>query len=230
MKKLIALLAMLLMLGTALAEGADTPALPVKTLAREKASVTMENAMAAAQKLMAETPSAFAIRTELVELADGTAAWVVTTFDTSDMLRAWTALLDASDGHVIRSETTAVGFLGETYADWTAQKGPHALWSMEDKQLYDALYAMLPSYGLPVQGDMSADEALTKALAALGLDSAGGYSVGYGYISGGEGYNGVWEICLVIDGQVDCQVNLDAVSGEIYYLVQNQQEPDGANG
>lgn len=230
MKKLIALWAMLLMFGTAFAEGADAPALPVKTLARENAAVTMEAAMTAAQRQMAKAPTAFEMRTELVELADGTSAWVVTTFDTADVLRAWTVLLDAGDGHVLRAEETENGFFGETYADWTAQKGIHALWSMEDKQLYDALYAMLPSYGLPQQGDMSAEAALAKALAALGLDSADGYSVGYGYLMGGEGYNGVWEISLIVDGTVDCQVNLDAVSGEICYLMWNQQASDDANG
>lgn len=230
MKKLMAWLTILLMLACAAHAEANAPALPVKTLARENATVTMESAMTAAQKLMADAPKAFEMRTELVALADGTAAWVVTTFDMEDVLRAWTALIDAADGSIIRSEATAVGFFGETYGDWTAQKGCHALWSLEDKQLYDHLYAMLPSYGLPEQGDMSAEEALAKALTALGLESAGGYSVGYGYITGGDGYHGVWQVSLVIDGQVDCQVNLDAVTGEIYYLVQNQQEPDGANG
>lgn len=230
MKKLMVLLTLLLLTCTALAEGADTPALPVKTLERERASVTMEMAMTAAQKLMTQKPAAFEMRIELVELADGTSAWAVTTFDTADVLRAWTALLDAGDGHVLRAEETENGFFGQTYADWTAQKGCHALWTLEDKQLYDHLYALLPSYGAPVQGDMSAETALAKALGALGLESTGGYSVGYGYLMGGEGYNGVWEISLVIDGAVDCQVNLDAVTGEIYYLVWNQQESDEANG
>lgn len=230
MKKLMAWLTMLLMTAAAALAEANAPALPVKTLERTAASVTMESAMAAAQQLMTDAPTAFEMRTELVELADGTAAWVVTTFDMVDVLRAWTALIDAADGSIIRSEATATGFFGETYADWTAQKDIHALWSLEDKQLYDHLYAMLPSYGLPEQGDMSAEAALAKALTALGLDSAGGYSVGYGYISGGDGYHGVWQVSLVIDGQVDAQANLDAVTGEIYYLVRDQQEPDGANG
>lgn len=230
MKKLIALLMVLMLFGMALAEEANPPALPVKTLAQEQPTMTMEAAMTAAQKLMTDAPEAFEMRTELVELSDGTAAWVVTTFDAADVLRAWTALLNAADGQVIRSEMTVQGFFTQTYAEWTAQKGPHALWSLEEKQLYDHLYATLPSYGLPEEGDMSAEEALTTALAALGLDSTGGYSVGYGYLMGGEGYHGVWEISLVIDGQLDCQVNLDAVTGDIYYLVQNQQEPDGANG
>lgn len=228
MKKLIAFLVLLMMIcTTACAEG---PALPAKTLEREKAGITMENAMAEAQKLITEAPKAFEIRTELVELSDGTVAWVVTTFDTEDVLRAWTALLDAGDGHVLRSEKTENGFFGETYLSWREAKGPHALWTLEDKQLYDHLYALLPSYGLPAEGDMSAEKALAKAMDALGLDTQGGYSVGYGYLMGGEGYNGVWEISLVIDGELDCQVNLDAVTGEVYYLVQDQQEPDGANG
>ena len=73
-------------------------------------------------------------------------------------------------------------------------------------------------------------DALAKALAALGLDGTGGYEVGYGYLVGGEGYNGVWEISLVIDGQVGCQVNLDAVTGEVYYLDMYMVEADEANG
>lgn len=229
-KKLLTLLVMLLLTCTAFAEGADTPALPVKTLPREHATVTMEAAMTAAQRLMTEAPTTFAMRTELVELADGTSAWVVTTFDTADVLHAWTVMLDAGDGHVLREEETELGFFGETYADWTAQRELHALWSLEDKQLYDRLYALLPSYGLPQPGDMSAETALAKALTALRLDSTGGYSVGYGYLMGGEDCNGVWEISLVIDGVLDCQVNLDAVSGEIYYLMRNQQASDDANG
>ena len=94
---------------------------------------------------------------------------------------------------------------------------------MEDKQLYDALYAVLPSYGLPMSTDMTQEAALSRALFVLGLPASEGYEVGYGFLAGGEGYNGVWEICLVQQGRVAYRVNLDAVTGEVYYM-----EPDEA--
>lgn len=228
MKKLMALLVLLMLCGAACAEAPEV--LPVGTLARETADISMEAAMAAAQARIADAPKSFELRAELVALSDSTSAWVVTTFDTADVLHAWTVMLDAGDGHVLREEKTEWGFFEETYQSWEAQKGPHALWTMEDKQLYDRLYTLLSGYGQPVEGDMSADKALARALDALGLDKADGYSVGYGYLMGGEDCNGVWEISLVIDGELACQVNLDAVTGEIYYLIQNQQAADDANG
>jgi hypothetical protein len=84
---------------------------------------------------------------------------------------------------------------------------------------------MMPAYGLPQVGDMSKEAVLTKALFVLGLQSADEYQVGYGYLMGGEGYNGVWEITLVKNGQVAYRVNLDAITGDVYYM-----EPDESNG
>lgn len=234
MKKLIVMLLVLLLWMPAFAEEAQRPALPVKIIGQEAAVVSMTEAVATAHQFIDMTllsgKRAEFFHAELVELADGKLAWVVTTFDTSNLMYAWTAMVDAANGDVLYIEASNDGYLPYVLEAWTEAKGPQALWSLEDKQLYDALYALMPAYGLPMPGDLSAEVALKKALAALGMDDAGGYSVGYGYLMGGEGYNGVWEIYLVVDGQVDCQVNLDAVTGEVYYLERNQVEPDGANG
>lgn len=229
MKKLFCMLLALLMYAPAMAE---TPAaLPVRILEHEEVTVPMSEAMTKAQQLVhPDIQTDKVVRATPVELSDGKKAWVVTTFDIARLIYAWTTLVDAENGDVLYTEVSDEGYLVSVLEAWTEQKGPHALWSMDDKQLYDALYAMLPSYGLPMPGDLSAEDALTKALAALGMDDAAGYDVGYGYLMGGEGYNGVWEICLVIDDQVIYRVNLDAVNGEVYYMETNLQDADEANG
>ena len=230
MKKLMMLILALMLCAPAMAE-TPSAVLPVKILEHEEVKVTMNEAMATAQQIVhQDIQTDKIVRATLVELADGRSVWVVTIFDITHLTYAWYATVDASTGDVLEMGVSDDGFFSNIFNAWTEQKGPHALWSLEDKQLYDALYAMTPAYGLPMSGDLSAEDALKKALAALGMDDAGGYSVGYGYLMGGEGYNGVWEICLVVDGQVDCRVNLDAVTGEVYYLETNLQEPDEANG
>lgn len=231
MKKLMMLALTLMLCVFCCGQGmAESAVLPVKLLEQTEGGITMEEAMTLAQCAAGSLPAQHAVRAELAELSDGRAVWIVTTFDTAGLQTAYLAMMDAATGDLLDTETADGGFFVQTYLSWEAQKGPHALWTLEDKQLYDHLYALLPSYGLPEAGDMSAEEALAKALNVLGRNTADGYSVGYGYLMGGEGYNGVWEISLVIDGNLDHQVNLDAVTGEVYYLVQDQQEPDGANG
>ncbi|MDD6049853.1 MAG: PepSY domain-containing protein [Clostridiales bacterium] len=217
MKKILCLLLALLLCTAALAETMPQ-LLPVRLLPHEQATVSLTNALNRARQVLDKQPEQSLIRAELAELSDGTAAWVVTLFDTATFTDAWCVMLDASSGEVRSVETAESGFFTQSYAAWTATKGIHAQWSMEDKQLYDALYALLPSYGLPMSTDMTKEKALDKALKALGLSNADGYEVGYGYLSGGEGYNGVWEICLMRDGQVVYRVNLDAVTGETYYM------------
>lgn len=228
MLKLIMLIAALMLCVPAMGEEASL--LPVKLIDPELTAIPMEDAVSTAQMLVHDIPVERSVRAEMTELTDGRTAWVVTTLDTSRLVYIWTAMVDAETGDVLQAEVSDDGYLKHMYLAWTEQKGPHALWSLEDKALYDALYAMMPAYGLPETGDMSAEEALQKALAALGLDSTGGYEVGYGYLMGGEGCSGVWEISLVIDGQVDCQVNLDAVNGAVYYLRRNNVTSDEANG
>ena len=224
MKKLMMLMLALLFCLPALAESPATPAaLPVQLLAHEEAAVPLAQAMEAAKTAVDEAPAQALIRAELAELADGSKVWVVTIFDTYTFLDCWCVTLDASTGAVVALEAGYCGGFDQTMAQWVQEKGVYDLWSLEDKQLYDALYFIEPAYGLPQEGDMSAEDALARALEALALDSAEGYEVGYGYLVGGEGYNGVWEVVLVKDGAAAYRVNMDAVSGEIYYV-----EPDEA--
>lgn len=223
MKKLMTMLMVMLLCTAAFAEVPAQTALPVKILEHEAAAVSLEDALTTAKKSIDKVPEQAMIRAELAEMSDGKTAWVVTIFDTATFVDAWCIMLDASTGAIISMEAAEDGFFTQSYAAWMKEKGIHELWSMEDKQLYDALYAVLPSYGLPMSSDMSAEKALSRAAFVLGLTSVDGYEVGYGYLVGGEGYNGVWEICLIQNGQVAYRVNLDAVDGEVYYM-----EPDEA--
>lgn len=220
MKKWMMLLLALVLCLPALAEDAT---LPVRLLEHEEAAIPLADALITAKNAVDKVPEQAMIRAELAEMTGGARTWIVTIFDTDTLLDAWCVMVDASNGAVVSLETAEAGFFNKAYSIWTAQKGPHALWSLADKQLYDALYAMLPVYGLPMSSDLPQDAALKKALFVVGLDSAEGYEVGCGYIMGGEGYNGVWEVCLVKNGQVAYRVNLDAVTGEVYYM-----EPDEA--
>ena len=232
MKKLVMLILALMLCVPALAEESTIPyelMVPVCVLPEEEAAVSMEDAVAVVHQHR-KYPEQMLTRATLTETAGGRRVWVITIFDTATFVDSECHLIDAETGSHLFGEGGPAGQFYHTKLAWTEAKGPQVLWSLADKQLYDTLYALEPMYGLPTEGDMSAEDALQKALAALELDSTGGYSVGYGYLMGGEGYNGIWEICLVIDGQVDCQVNLDAVTGEVYYLMHNQLEPDEANG
>lgn len=223
MKKLMMLILAVMLCALAMAE-TPSAVLPVKILEHEDVKITMNEAMATAQQIVhPDIQTDKVVRATLVELSDGRSAWVVTIFDITRLTYAWYATVDASTGDVLEMGVSDDGFFSNIFNAWTAQKGTYALWSLEDKQLYDALYALQPSYGLPVDGDMPAGQALTKALFLLGMTSSEGYSVGYGYIMGGEDYNGVWEICLVQNGQVVYRVNLDAKTGDLYYM-----EPDEA--
>ncbi len=219
MKKLLCLL-LALLCTAAYAEGYD---LPRKLLPHEEAALPLDRALTMARQAVDRVPAQAIIRAELVQTASGAKNWMVTIFDAATLADAWCVTLSAANGQLLGLEAAEDGFFAETYAAWTAQKGRHELWSLEDKQLYDAVYAMLPSYGLPAKNDMSAQKALERALFVLGLQNASGYEVGYGYLMGGDGYNGVWEISLVYAGQVSYRVNLDAVTGEVYYM-----EPDEA--
>lgn len=231
MKKMIVLLFALMLCLPVLAE--STEAIPVEIVevrAQDHIQVGLEEALTTAMSMLPAQVEQYQSRAEAVRMSDGSYRWVVTVFDLTTLTDGWCVEIDAATGEVLSRMEAADGFFWESYTVWTEQKGPHALWKMEDKQLYDALYATTPAYGLPMQGDLSAEKALNKALAALGMDAVGGYQVGYGYFKGGEDCNGVWEICLVVDGEVDCRVTLDAVTGEVYYLERYLVEADEANG
>ncbi len=214
MKKFLCMLLALMMIVPALAE--TTAALPVRILEHEEAVIPISEAITKAQQSVhPDIETDKVVRAELVELSDGKKAWVVTTFDTSRLTYAWYTTVDASTGEVLELGVSDDGFFTNIFNTWTEQKGLHALWSMEDKALFDALYAMLPRYGLPI-ASIPDGNALTLALEAVGLKSAEGYEVGYGYLMDDDGVGGMWEITLVQNGQLVYQVNLDG--SEIYYI------------
>lgn len=219
MKKLMMLLLALMLCVPAFAE--EGMVVPVEIADPANGHIALETAITTALQELPVQPESYQTRAELVRMSDDGARWIVTVFDLTSLSDGWCVEIDAFSGDVVMSYTTYDGFFQDAYDRWVAKKGIHALWPLEDKQLFDALYAVLPSYGLPQVSDMSAGNALTKALFVLGLESSEGYAVGYGYLMGGEGYNGVWEITLVKNSQVAYRVNLDAVTGDVYYM-----EPD----
>ena len=84
-------------------------------------------------------PEQYQTRAELVYMSDSGCRWIVTMFDLTTLSDGWCVEMDAFTGDVAMSYTTYDGFFWDAYNAWTEQKGPHALWSLEDKQLYDAL-------------------------------------------------------------------------------------------
>lgn len=221
MKKLMMLLLALMLCASAFAE--ETPVLPVAKAMPANGTIAFDDAIALAMAAMPVKPAQYQTRAELVRMSDESSRWIITVFDLTSLTDGWCVELDAFSGEVMVSYTTSDGFFLDAYDRWAKQKGPHALWTLEDKQFFDGLYAMMPAYGLPMAGDISKEAALSKALFVLGLESADGYQVGYGYLMGGEGYNSEWEICLVKNGTVAYRVNLDAVNGDVNYM-----EPDEA--
>ena len=229
MKKWMLLILVLLLCLPAIAE--EHPAVPVEIVeerAQNQIQVGLNEAIAKAQAEIPALPEQYQTRAEFVRMSDDTYRWVVTVFDLKTLTNGWCVEVDMSTGAVLASYTTKDGFFTDVYEKWGAHKGSvRALWSMEDKALFDALYAPQPMYGLPERSDMIADDVLAKALAALGLQNADGYIVCYGYIMGNDGNNGILEICLSVDGvSVSDRVNVDAVTGEIYYL----ESADNGNG
>lgn len=232
MKKLSVLLMALLLCMPVLAE--KTEPIPVEILevrAQNHIQVGLEAALTTALGMLPVQLEEYQSRAELVRMSDDTCRWIVTVFDLATLTDGWCIEIDASTGAVADSHTTQGGIFTEPLEKWAAWKGGStnkALWRVEEKALIDALYAMQPMYGLPREGDMSSGEACELAAMALApyypQDKISAYLACPGYIMGGEGYNGIWEICMAENGQVVCQVNLDAVTGEIYYI---SSEDDG---
>ena len=110
--------------------------------------------------------------------------WIVTIFDLTNFSDGWCMTVDAVSGEVLFTDSTNIGYFDGIAALWESAKGVEALWSLEDKLLFDTLYTMQPTYGLPMDGDMSQSEALVKAMSAVGVTSASEYQIGYGYIMG----------------------------------------------
>lgn len=223
MKKTLLLILALMLCVPALAEN-PTP-IPVEIVERAENQIALETAISKALAELPVLPERRQTRAELVRMNDDTYRWVVTVFDLTTLTDGWCVELDAYTGAVVDSYTTNDGFFIEPLEKWAVRKGGNtnkAMWRVEEKALIDALYALQPMYGLPQEGDMSASEASERAAVALAPyypeDKATEYLACPGYIMGGEGYNGIWEICMADNGQVVYQVNLDAVTGEIYYI------------
>lgn len=212
MKKWFCVLLAMLLFVPAMAENL---VLPVKMLDHTEAQILLKDALNTARAAVENLPEQTAVRAQLVEMSTGEKAWVVTIFDSENFTNGWCIMVDAGSGAVLGKETAVDGFFTEAFENWTAAKGIHALWSMEDKQLYDALYAVQPSYGLPA-GDITKENALNLAMNALNLSGASIYEIGYGYLVNDDGAGGVWEITFVLNDQVVYQVNLDATT--IYYM------------
>ncbi len=159
-------------------------------------------------------------------MTDGSCQWIVTLFDLANFADGWCIALDATSGEVLATDATNIGYFDTVSARWQAAKGPEALWSLEDKLLFDTLYTMQPTYGLPMEGDMAQGEALVKAMAAVGVTSVSEYDVGYGYIMGAGDANGVWEVYFMSGDELIWKVNLDAVTGQIY-LIEPDEEGNG---
>jgi len=231
MKKLLMLLAALLLAITpAMADSLQPGSanVPVEILPQGEGMLYMADAIANAQASLPILPAEILTRAELVRMVDGSSRWIVTIFDLSTFVNGWCIEVDAVSGEVLDNWTTSIGYFAEIAELWGEEYGLEALWSLETKMLFDTLYTMQPTYGLPVDGDMSQGEALVKAMAAVGVPSANEYQIGYGYIMGtGDGQtNGMWEVWFMKGNEMIHKVNLDAVTGEIYLI-----EPDeGGNG
>ena len=230
MKKLMMLMLALLLCLPAMAE--EYPAIPVEIVNPVQGQMTQAEAMIKGQELLRMKPEQQQTRVNLVRMSDDSYRWVVTVFDLATLTDGWCVELDASTGERIAYYTTDDGFFTKPLERWAAHKGGNAdqrLWTMETKALIDALYALQPMYGLPQPGDISKDEAIERANAALAPyfpeDRVTTYLICPGYLMGGEGVNGIWEIYFK-EKDVVYQVNLDAVTGEIYYI----SAEDNGNG
>lgn len=226
MKKLMMLIAALVLCMTAVAE--ENTAIPVEIAAQRAQNhiqVGLSEAIAKAHAEITALPVEYQTRAEVVRMSDDSYRWVVTVFDLATLTDGWCLELDAATGAVLERCTTNDGFFQDAHDRWTAQKGVQVLWTPPEKMLFDSLYALQPNYGKSVDGDISWEDAATRAATTLGI-TKGQYDIGYGYLMGGDGYNGVWEICFVENGQLVYVVNVDAVTGDILLI-----EPDeGGNG
>ena len=230
MKKLMTILLALLLCVPAMAE--EYLAIPVEIVNPVQGQMTQAEAMIKGQKLLRMKPEQQQTRVNLVRMSDDSYRWVVTAFDMTTLADGWCVELDAFTGERLAYYTTDDGFFTKPLERWAAHKGGNAdqrLWTMETKALLDALYALQPMYGLPQPGDISQGEAVERANAALvpyyPEDRVTGFLICPGYLMGGEGVNGIWEIYFK-EKDLLYQVNLDAVTGEIYYI----SAEDSGNG
>lgn len=228
MKKLMALLMALLMGAAALPALAEEEVLPipVEILPISEDVLSMTDAIAKAQEAIGPLPANCLTRAELVRMSDDSRQWIVTVFELTAFSDGWSVAMNAETGAVITRDVTNVGYFQVMTDRWEAARGVEYLWSLEDKLLFDTLYTIMPSHGMPIDGDMSHGEALEIAVKALGMTSAADYQIGFGYLMGHGDASGVWEVCFVRDGMLMHKVNLDAVTGQIY-LIEPDEEGNG---
>ena len=227
MKKFLLILAALLLMMTA-ACAEEPAAVPAQIVPHVDGMLHMTDAIKKAEAALEMLPADCLTRAELVRMTDDSHQWIVSIFDLTSFTDGWCIAVDAVSGEVKSVDTTNIGYFSEMSARWETAKGVEYLWSLEDKLLYDTLYTMQPTYGMPVSGDMSYAEALVKAMNVLGMTSSADYEIGYGYIMGsGDGTtNGVWEVYFVQGSEYVYKVNLDAVTGAVY-LVEPDEEGNG---
>lgn len=229
MKKLMALLMSFMLMGAvlpALAEEESIMPVPVEILPMAEDVLSMTDAITRAQAEIGPLPANCLTRAELVRMSDDSRQWIVTVFELTAFSDGWSVALDAASGAVICKDVTNVGYFQVMTDRWEAAKGVEYLWSLEDKLLFDTLYTIMPSHGMPIEGDMTHGEALEIAVNALGMTSAADYQIGFGYLMGSGDTSGVWEVYFVRQDELMHKVNLDAVTGQIY-LIEPDEEGNG---
>ena len=207
MKKLMTLaVCLLLMASAALAEGP----LPEELLLPGQDRVTLAEAVGIAFGLMEPQPGTTISRASLVRLTDNTHAWIVTVQEREGEDRqAWTFTLSADDGELLWQEASAQGDFPRTRQAWTAAWGEEGRWTVEQRMLFDRLYALAGENSLTTDGQVSQEEACGIALAALGLTDDSAYQLACS-LSGDR-----WQIILVQEGVAMWQVTVDASDGQV---------------
>lgn len=207
MKKLMTLaVCLLLMASAALAEGP----LPEELLLPGQDRVTLAEAVGIAFGLMEPQPGTTISRASLVRLTDNTHAWIVTVQERDGEERqAWTFTLSADDGELLWQEASAQGDFPRTRQAWTAAWGEEGRWTVEQRMLFDRLYALAGENSLTTDGQVSQEEACDIALAALGLTDDSAYQLACS-LSGDR-----WQIILVQEGVAMWQVTVDASDGQV---------------
>lgn len=211
MKKLLMLLAMLLMMSSAHAE----EPLPRELMIPGQVRVTLADALAQGCCMLGALPEEHLLQAELVCMTDNTQAWVVTMFDLS-RAAGWTCTLSADDGEVFWQEACTDGLFPKTLGRWTSAYGEQADWPGDVAQVYRQLYTLQEDC---THAALTRQEACDIAVAALGLKDASAFQVGYGF-SGGA-----WQLYMIQEGVAVWQVHVDAASGQVTLMT-----PVGSNG
>lgn len=215
-KMLLLLLCVVLLVGAALAESTETPASLVIPVAKIDAAPMIP-------EIYEPWDNAEAAWTHVL-LSDGTRAIAVTYRYHDDLAHGFSVLYRYENGpfETISHDETRDGWFQTAQDRWTEALGRvYALWTVEEKALFDQIYAFVPSMGVPEETDLPADAALKRALEALTLENETDYEVGYGYVAGGTEGSGMWQVYFVKGDETVWEVTLDAATGEVLFI-----EPD----